>query len=326
MKIFVIGCGSIGERHIKNLLSLNAGEISTFDTNKNQLKLIKEKYEIEIFEDIDEGLKQNPNLVFICTPSSLHLSLATKAIDYCSNLFIEKPISHNLEGLSDFIKKAEKNNVKIFIGYNLRFNKGISQLKTKITEGLIGDIFYARAEFGQYLPDWRPGVDYSKNYTARKDLGGGIILDASHEIDYITWMLGDTAEVTCFADKLSNLNVDVEDTADILLKFKNNSIASIHLDFIRRGYTRNCTIVGSTGTLSFDYVKAEIIHTTIEGKTQSFDCKTDPNYMYLEEMKHIINCIKNDEKPLIDVDEGKKVLKIAIAAKKSAKTGEKISL
>lgn len=327
MKVFVIGCGSIGERHIKNLQNLSLYDISSFDSDQNRLTDIKKKYNIDTFNSLDKGLSQNPDLVLICTPPSNHLLIANQAIKYDTNIFIEKPISNKLEDVDELLNKAEKKKKLIFVGYNWRFNKGIKLLKNKIENNEIGKIFYGKAEFGQYLPDWRPWQDYKKSYTAREELGGGIILDGSHEIDYINWFLGEIKEVSCFAHKLSNLKVNVEDVADIILKFKKNKIGSIHLDFIRKGYSRNCTIIGDEGTLYFDYADQIVYQYLIdENKTEQYNVKTDPNEMYIEEMKHVLDCIKNNKKTLIDGKNGKMILEIALAAKKSAKIGEIIKL
>ncbi len=327
MKIFVIGCGSIGERHIKNLQNLSSNDISSFDADKKHLADIKKKYDIDTYDSLDKGLGQNPDLVLICTPPSNHLEIAKKAIDFDTNIFIEKPISNKIEGVDELINKAEKKKKLVFVGYNWRFNNGIRLIKNKIENEEIGKIFYGKAEFGQYLPDWRPWQDYTKSYTAREELGGGIILDGSHEIDYITWFLGEIKEVSCFANKLSNLKVNVEDVADIILKFKNNKIASIHLDFIRKGYSRNCTIIGEKGTLYFDYTDQIVYQYLIdENKIEQYNIKTDPNDMYVEEMKYVLDCIKNNKQTLINGKNARMVLEIALAAKKSAEKGEIIKL
>ena len=327
MKFFVVGCGSIGERHIRNLLFLSAGEISTFDTKNTRLKYIKEKYKVVTYDNLEKGFNAKPDVALICTPPSFHLDIAMKAIKNDINLFIEKPISNDAKNLDRFISEVKKRDISVLVGYNLRFHKGIQLLKKKIEEGSIGKILSASAEFGQYLPDWRPGMDYTKNYSAIKELGGGIILDASHEIDYITWLLGQVKKVSCFADKLSNLKINVEDTAEIILKFKNNSIGRVHLDFNQREYSRKCKIIGEKGIITFDYLEDVVkIFTEKEKRWKSINLNSESNDMYLREMEHLIKCVKRKEKPLIDEKVGKKVLEVALAAKKSSETNKVILL
>jgi predicted dehydrogenase len=324
MKFLVIGCGSIGERHIKNLRNLSIDNILACDIDSKRINLVKEKYNAEIYKDVDEALENKPDAVLICTPPNLHIPMALKAIEYNAHIFIEKPISNNLEKVNYLLDEAKRKDLIVSVGYNLRFNQGIQLIKKMIDDNTIGRILSARAEFGQYLPNWRPSQDYRKSYTAKSDMGGGIILDGSHEIDYIRWILGDVTDVFCFADKIGNLDVDVEDTAEILLKLKNNIIANIHLDFVQREYSRGCKIVGEKGTIVWDYLKncVKVYYDTTEHKLV-YLIKTD---MYMDEMKHFIECIKGKACPLINGEDARKVLEIALAAKESAKSGRIIKL
>jgi len=327
MKLLVIGCGSIGERHIRNLRSLSVDNILACDTNSDRLHLMKEKYDAEIYKDVDEALKKKPDAVLICTPPNLHIPMALKSIEHNAHIFVEKPISHNLEKVDDFLTEAKRKKLIVLVGYNLRFHQGIILMKKMINEKVVGKVLSARAEFGQYLPDWRPEQNYKQSYTGKNDMGGGVILDVSHEIDYIRWLLGDITEVSCFADKVSNLDVDVEDTAEILLKFKNKIIAEIHLDFVQREYSRNCKIIGEEGTLIWDYPGKYVktYHSTTK-QWKTYPIEIEPNDMYVDEMKHFLECIKGKTPPLISGGEAKKVLAVALAAKKSAKSGKAIKL
>jgi len=327
MKFVVIGCGSIGERHIRNLNSLSAGEILAYDADPNRLNLIKEKYNVEIIENLENALDQKPDAVLVCTPPTLHISIAMKAVKHGAHLFIEKPISNNLQGVDKLLEVAQKKKLSILVGYNLRFNESIQLIKKMINDGIIENVLSANAEFGQYLPDWRPQQYYTKSYTARRELGGGIILDGSHEIDYISWFLGDVKEVFCYADKISKLKVNVEDTAEILLKFKNNVTANIHLDFIQRVYSRNCKIIGEKGTIIWDYPNDLVrIYTENKKKWKTISMKMNKENMYIDEMRHFIDCIYGKTKPLVDGETGKRVLEVALAAKKSSETGNVIKL
>jgi predicted dehydrogenase len=327
MKILVIGCGSIGERHIKNLITLSAGSIIVSDTNPDRLEYIKEKYFLDVFDDVDAAFTTHPDIVLVCTPPPLHIPLAMKAVDHGCHVFIEKPLSHTLEHVDGLLSKAKKKQRIVFVGYNLRFQKGIRLMKQLLEEEAIGKTLAIRAEFGQYLPDWRPSQDYTKSYTAQQSMGGGIILDGSHEIDYVRWFTGEITEVSCFAGTLGSLNVDVEDTAEILLKTTNGIIAEIHLDFLQRVYSRTCKIIGTQGTLLWDYSENMVrLYSAKTKEWKTYPVQTEPNEMYLEEMKHFLSCINGKAVPLIDGYAAKKVLEIALAAKKSANVGKAIHL
>lgn len=327
MRILLVGCGSIGERHICNLRHIAAGEIMACDTDLERLSLMKKKYDIDAFTELERALKQKVDAVIVCTPPSMHIPVALAAINKNAHVFIEKPMSHTLRGVNKLIKKATGKKLVIFVGYNFRFHPGLRLVKKMLDKGKIGRVLSARAEFGQYLPDWRPLQDYRKSYTARKELGGGIILDGSHELDYMRWLLGEVKEVSCFASKLSRLEVDTEDTAKILLKFEGEAVAGVHLDFVRRGYTRNCELVGEKGNIIWSYEDAAVkVYSAKSRSWRTFRTKADPNDMYIEEVKHFLRCISRKEKPLIDVEDAKRTLEIALAAKRSARTGRMIKV
>ena len=328
MKILVVGCGSIGERHIRNLKRLPVDKIIACDTNPERLILIKERYDIqETYMELQKAIEQEIDAVLVCTPPSVHIPVALDAIDSKAHVFIEKPMSNSLDGVDELIKRASKNELIICVGYNFRFHKGLKMVKEIVDRGEIGKILFARAEFGQYLPDWRPWQDYKQSYTAKKDLGGGIILDGSHEIDYMRWLLGDIEQIFCFAKKVSTLEVETEDIAEILIKFKRGAIGEIHLDFVRPDYSRTCEIIGEKGTIKWSYQDRFVKVYSMDAKRwKTFNIKADPNDMYVQEMQHFVNCIKTGKNPLVDGEEGKKTLEIALLAKKSVEIKEVIEV
>ncbi len=324
MKILVVGCGSIGRRHIKNLLSLGHA-VAGVDLSDEYRKWVEENLKVGTYGDMAAAIKsEKPIACFVCTPPSSHITIAQTAIENGLHVFIEKPISSSLGGVDELIKTSKKKNLRIAVGYNLRFSKGVMKLKELVDSGAIGKPLYARMVVGQYLPDWRPWQDYKASYTAKKSLGGGIILDGSHEIDYARWLLGDAAKVTCVAKKISSLDVETEDTADIIYEFKNGAIANIHLVFVRRDYKRGCELVGEGGSL--DFIFGESI-SWFDGETKerkTFDVKEDHNETYVRETNDFIEAINKGREPRITAEEGKKSLVLALEAKRAAEEGKTI--
>ena len=323
MKFLIIGCGSIGRRHAKNLKELGEEVIGT-DIVPDNRKWMEENLGIKTFEELKDALrKEKPVAALVCTPPHLHVLIAKQALSAKAHVFIEKPISHDGKGVDALLRFAEKKKRIVAVGYNLRFHKGIAKLKELVDNGRVGKILSARMLFGQYLPNWRPTQDYRKSYTASKSMGGGIILDDSHEIDYARWLMGEVAEVSCIAAKVSNLEVETEDTADMTLKFKSGSIAQIHMDFVRQDYARNCELIGEKGTIRWDYTKGVIeIYDAATKQTDTIDVKCEPNEMYVDEIKQFIDCVRNNKTPLVNGYEGKKTLMAALAAKKSSEKGK----
>ncbi|MEM1689054.1 MAG: Gfo/Idh/MocA family oxidoreductase [Candidatus Hadarchaeales archaeon] len=322
LKILVVGCGSIGERHIKNLLSLGIKKLSAYDSDAKRLKYVGEKYGVEIEKNLESALAKKPDGALICTPPVNHVPLARQALHAGANVFIEKPLSHSMDGVDEIIEEAEKKGLIISVGYNFRFHPGMRLVKKIIESGEIGKVMFGRAQAEQYLPDWRPWQDYRKSYTARKEMGGGIILDGSHEIDYMRWLLGNVNEVFCFAGKLSPLEINVEDTASILMKHEKNKLSNVHIDFVRRDYSRMCEIVGEEGTVVWSFPAGSVrVFLAKNKKWRNVYRGCDWNRMYVEEMRHFIKCLEGKDRPEVNGEEGKMTLEIALAAKLSAKTG-----
>ncbi|MBU1179646.1 Gfo/Idh/MocA family oxidoreductase, partial [Patescibacteria group bacterium] len=229
MRILVVGFGSIGRRHVKNLLSLGVDDILLYRRSKKG-----NEFNIPEYDDLDEALAQKPDAVLIANPTALHIPIAIKAARVGAHLFIEKPLSHNLEGVEELSRIIKEKGLISMIAYQYRFHPALQKIKELIDSGVLGKIIFGRVEVGQYLPDWHPGEDYRKGYSARKDLGGGVILTLIHEIDYLTWLLGKPKSVSSVAGHFSNLEIDIEDLAEISVKYENGALGQIHLDCIQK--------------------------------------------------------------------------------------------
>jgi predicted dehydrogenase len=317
----VVGCGSIGRRHMQNLRQLGVTSIYAQDESADRLQAACDELQVQRLDG-----KRAFDLVLVCTPPSSHVAIAREAIAGGANVFIEKPISNDLDGVSQLIDEARKKQRFIAVGYNMRFNRGVRMLKEAVDRGDVGKPLIVRAEVGQYLPDWRPGTDYRQGYNASAAMGGGIILDASHEIDYVRWLAGDVEAVSCTAGHLSSLEIETEDTAAITMRMRTGGIAEVHLDSIQRAYSRTCKVIGGEGTLVWEYGSEVRRFTAAKATWESTSVAADPNEMYVEEMKHVLECLDGGATPLVDGNEGRRVLEIALAAKESARTHREVSV
>ncbi len=322
---FVVGCGSIGQRHIRNLRALGVSAITAYDPDAARLARIVQEQAVTPCASIEAGLADRPEAVLICTPPHLHASIAQQAVDAGAHVFLEKPIANVLDGLPALLQAAQARQRIVYVAYNLRFHAGLRKLKELLDSGAIGRLLAIRAEVGQYLPDWRPTQDYRQGYNVSAAMGGGIILDASHELDYVRWLGGEVESVACVAGQLSDLEMDVEDTAAITLRLSKRVIAEVHLDCVQRGYARNCKLIGSEGTLIWEF--KEGVRQLLPDKTwRVYPIAPDPNEMYIEEMKHFLACVRGEEVPLVSVADGLRVLEIALAAKQSAQSRREVAV
>lgn len=326
--ILVLGCGSIGRRHIGNLLALGMERVVVCDVDPQRLSSAVSELGVKGFDDYGRAFQEClPDAVIVCTPPYLHVPQALETVRTGASVFLEKPISHSLDGVDDLIAEAKARRVVLQVGYNFRFHPGLQKARSLVEDGAIGRVMWVRAETGQYLPDWRPGDDYRQSYTAQASMGGGIILDASHEIDYLTWMFGDPTQVYCVADILSDLEVDAEDTASMILRFSTGCVAEVHLDFVQRARARNCKLVGTEGTIIWDFLESSVTLYGPDGNNgERIEDPTAADEMYRLEMKSFLDRLDGAEPPGDGGESARRTLEIALAARESASTQRVINL
>lgn len=340
MNGLIIGCGSIGSRHLHNLKTLGFSNIAIFDEDKQKVNELSKKYNIQKFYNLDSALDRfKPDFSIICTYPTSHVKLASRCIDSNSHIFIEKPLSFNLIGVERMLKKADVKNLKVTVGYNLRFDPGLNLLKKNIRKNNISRPMSILSEWGHNIKYWKPGTNFKNHYILQK--GNGIILDDSHEYDYVRWLLDDEVEsVYCQTRKLKTLKTQTESIASIILKFKKGTIGTFVIDYVRPYYERRCHVIGEKGDFKWEYApkhgnwkeygKKAISSVTTRFtnhskiQTQNFDVKL--NDMYVNEMKDFINSIIRNKKPLVSGWDGIKTLKIGLAALSSSQTGKVIKL
>jgi len=327
LKILIVGYGSIGKRHTNNLLNIGDVEIIVCSKNKESFKLIKKG--IKIFASLEDALKEKPDISIICNETSFHVKTAIKLAKINSHLFIEKPLSHSLDHVSQLLKIIKQKKLITMVGCNMRFHNGIKLIKKLLDKNEIGPIFSVIAENGSYMPDWHPGEDYQISYASNKKLGGGVVLTQIHEIDYLCWFFGKVSNVLSITGKLSDLQLDVEDFSSSILKFKNNIIGEIHLDYYQKPAVRTCKIIGKKGKIIWNYENNHLQifkNSTNKFLTKQIDKKFDRNKMYVEELKYFLNCVKNKKDCMNSIVEAYEIQKVALAIKNSSKIGKKISL
>lgn len=325
----VVGCGSIGERHLHNLLRLGTSNIVICDQDKSKADLLAQKYHVQKFYDLDSALSMEPNFTFICTYPKSHLEIAKKCLIANSHLFIEKPLASEPKGVEMMLKKADSKKLRVAIGYNMRFNKGLIILKNYLKNLSGSKPLFIFSEWGNNIKNWRPGLDYKNHYVLKK--GGGVILDASHEYDYVRWLLDDEVKsVYCETNKITKIKTKTESIAAITLTFKGGAIANLILDYVRPQYERRCHIISEEGDLKWEYTpkpqswkkynsKAiSKISVNLKRKKMSKKITLLVNEMYHNETQSFLESIICNKKPVVDGWEGLKTLKIGYAALESA--------
>jgi predicted dehydrogenase len=329
--ILIVGKGSMGLRHleISKQLYPNAEVRILVQQKPNKDVNLSNGY-LETMEEVD---KFAPEIAIIANPATLHLEIAQKLAEAGVHLLIEKPISTSTVGVVELIKTCKENKVVLMTGYNLRFSPSLTHFHELIKKKIAGEILSVRCEVGQYLPDWRPTKDYRKTVSANIRLGGGVLLELSHEIDYLRWIFGDINWVRATLSKQSSLEIDVEDSAHLILGFelnanRNQLIANLNLDFIRHDRKRSCTVIGDKGTLRWDGLTGtvDIFMQHSEKWEVLYSCKPDTKDTLLAEWENFLESINQECYPLITGIDGLRVLEIIEAARKSSATGSQVEV
>ena len=324
--VLVIGCGSIGERHIANLTSIGVNQLHIYDPNVQLQTQISKKYGTIPSSTLEKAFDKVPEKVLVCTPPNSHVEIARQAVNVGASVFLEKPISISSTGVDELIREARKADVPLTVGYNLRFHQGLRVLKSYLDDGFIGNIVAIHAEFGQHLPSWRPNQDYREGYFSKPELGGGVLLDLAHEIDYVSWLAGEIVSVYAVSGTKSDLEIDTEDIAILTMRTLSGVFASIRLDCIQRGYWRNCKIVGSKGSLLWDF-NSGIKSVDENGFIKClYKDMSEINDMYVEEMEHFMNPAQSGNFIPDSANNAKYVLNVVQAAKSSSNERIEVNL
>ena len=338
MNILIIGLGSIGQRHLRNLkliepksnfyaIKSNRKKSAPLLNNLNKVLKgdIKKKYLLKYFNSVSEIYKNNIKIdcAFVCTPSSKHISQVIELLNYNIHCFIEKPLGSSTKQLSKLESLLKKKNKLItMMGYQLRFNPLIKYLNNVIKKkSPIGKLISANIHHGENIKDFHPYEDYRISYAANKKLGGGVILTQIHEIDYFLHLFSDykIKNATYISSKVSELDIDVEDIFSsnfLLKKNKNKMLCSINLNYFERPKKRKFYLIGDNGSLVACF-NTQKIHIFKNRKEKILKFSFKKNDIFIKEIKFFISKVKS-KKPIsknLSLYNGIKTLRFALKLK-----------
>ncbi len=319
MKFLIVGFGSIGRRHFRNLLELGEKDILFLRSGKSTLE-DDELKDFLVETDPKAALAHQPDGVIIANPSSFHLDLAIPAAKQGCHLMIEKPLSNTMERVDDLKRLVKENGTRVLMGFQFRYHPNLIKIKGLLESGVIGRPLSVRSHWGEYLPDWHPWEDYRQSYAAREELGGGVLLTLCHNFDYLHWLFG---PMTIHSALLGHdgLDIPVEDTAEVSMTFKDGLIGSLHLNFTQRPPSHLLEIVGSGGTIKWDYHQNLVtVHTVGDNGQLLEDNYPAPdgferNDLFLKEMEHFLGIINGREESHCSLDDGIIALEYSLRAK-----------
>lgn len=319
----VVGCGSIGSRHASNLQSLGL-DVLGYDADPDRRTAIASDHGVEPTDSLEDALARDPDVGIVAVPTSAHVEVATVLASAGVDLLVEKPLSHTEAGVAELVDIAEDRDLTTMVGCNMRFHPCIQRLQRLVSVGAVGDLVTARIECGSYLPGWHPEEDYRDSYSARQDLGGGVILDSIHEINYARWFFGEVAAVTAMTRGATALDIETEEVAAITVRFESGLVAQTLLDYVQRPYRRSCRIVGSEGTLEWNWADERVGQYDLAADAWDYTDLADDwkmNDMYVDELSHFLEAVEDDVDTMCPLHDGWRDLRVATAAKASAREG-----
>ncbi len=321
MKFLIDGLGSIGRRHLRNMVALGQQDLLLCRSRRSTLpEQDLAGYPVEY--DLRDALAHLPEAVIVANPTALHLEAAIPAAEAGCHLLLEKPVSHSLKGIDRLQAAAQRGGGKILTGFQFRFHPGLRKIASLLQDGSLGQPLFTRAHWGEYLPGWHPWEDYRQSYAARLDLGGGVALTLCHPLDYLHWLFGNVDSLFAYTGHFSDLEVQAEDTAEISLRFQNGVVGSVHLNYYQRPAEHTLEIVCSEGTIRWDNADGAVRVYRVAG--QAWEVFPTPegferNWMFVDEMKHFIEIANGPAQPLCSLEDGIYALKLALGAAQAAR-------
>ncbi|MDF1683500.1 MAG: Gfo/Idh/MocA family oxidoreductase [Legionellaceae bacterium] len=322
-RLLIVGHGSIGKRHLR---------IAREVLPKADIRVLRHQPCIDVPEFADgsfscliDACAYSPQAAIIANPAPFHLDAAFTLMNVGAHLLVEKPLSHDTNKAFSLIQQMNERNLTLHVGYNLRYLSSLKEFKKLIQMGSVGRVLSVRCEVGQYLPSWRAGVNYQQSVSAQRELGGGVLLELSHELDYLRWIFGEVAWVNAWVGQQSALEVDVEDTAHLILGFVpdvfgHTQVATVNLDFIRHDTTRMCTVIGEQGSLRWNGITGMVEAWSVDSLVWEtvFHDLHQGDEMYRAEWQDFLTSLRNQQTPQVRGEDGLAVLDIISAAKQSS--------
>ena len=324
MTIAVVGTGSIGRRHLKNLLYIGERDIIAVSEHSGKSSIDIDGTVIQAVSDYDSVLGADVTAIVIGNPTSLHLDYLRRALMAGKHVYLEKPAALSASGLTDLITQAEVQHLVVAMGTMYRFNERLEKLRERVQAGDCGTVLSVESQIGEHIADYHSEEDYRLSYTARKDLGGGVLLTQIHQVDWLNWIFGPFETAFAVGGHRSDLEIDVEDTVSFLLESHTKLPAYGHLDYLQRPKAANMRVTGTGGRLEWDLFGHGLSFTPAraDGKPSVEKSPYDRNAMFMASMRDFLSCIKYGGRPRASLEDGRTALCIVDAIRQSMMTGK----
>jgi predicted dehydrogenase len=295
MKVLVVGLGSVGRRHLANLVALGVARVEACSEWQRLRHYSVGDVCVPVHHRFEEALRSLPDAVVIANPTSLHARYAAQAIDRGCHVYVEKPAAVSRSDVRGLVEQALTRRVVAAVGCQLRFNDCLERLRRKLAAGYFGRLVSVQINQGEHLQAYHPAEDYRTSYAARAKLGGGILLTQIHEINYLRWIFGEPAAAFAIGGKTSRLEIDVDDSVTALLTLRDGTPVTLHQDFLQQPARRSVAVFGEAATAFWDYGQNTLRLVTAHGVQAEDDeaAPLDRNRMFRRAMMDFLECVQH---------------------------------
>jgi predicted dehydrogenase len=316
MRILIVGTGSIGRRHIRNLQKLVDQPEFIFLRNDAREDELSRELGATVVESFKDGIALSPVFAVIATPSVLHLEALQALLSAQVPCYVEKPVvttEAQVQQLELLLAGATAVPTTM-VGCNLRFLPSLKKARQLIRGGVLGRPVRASLQVGQWLPDWRPTQDYRQSYSASCELGGGVVLDLIHELDAARWLFGEFDQIFALGGRYSRLEIESEDSAAIILGRSHGPVVSIGLDYVSHNPVRRYEIIGDEGSLIWDLpAKTAMLLRQGRQETVTVDpADFDVSATYINAIQEFLNAIEGSRSTSQDLVDGLRSAHLAV--------------
>lgn len=332
-KILIVGLGSMGKRRIRNLQKLGYNQLFGFDLREDRVLETKKKYKINCFNNFKNALDEKPTIMIVATPPHLHKEYAKKAIEQNIHVFLEVNLLSN--HVQSILKLTQKSSSVVCSSNTMRFHPVVKKLKNLVEQKKIGKIYSIHHHVGHFLPNWHPWEHYKNFFVSRKETGGAREL-VPVELNWLTYIFSDIRSVFANVNKISNMDVKIDDNYQAILEFKNKIYCTLNIDVFSIPSVKETKIIGEKGTILCNFDESQIkinigsswkvIYLSKGNVATGYKGITPAESLYEDEILNFLRAIQKRQNYSFSLKNELKILKILDTIEKSSKLGKKIIL
>jgi predicted dehydrogenase len=315
VKVAVLGCGSIGRRHLRNLAAMQDVELLAYDPSRVALHQASAEARCRPVAHVTDLWRERPDAIVVAAPPAEHLRLIAAGLEAGCHVFVEKPLTHSLDGLDAILARSHEAGVTTMVGCNMRYHPGPAAIRQLVNDHTIGQVLTARLHTGSFLPQWRPETDFRTSYTSDPTQGGAL-LDCIHEVDLALWYFGKARVIGAAVQPARHLGISVEGIAEILVRHETGVLSSVHLNLVQRDYRRTCVVIGTEGTLYWDLEQPLILIRRADSPARVLPLNDHAlNDMYVDELRDFLTCIRAGLPSPCPLEQGADAVRLVLCAR-----------